>query len=110
MKKIRFVPAVAAIALLASAGTAAASTTVTKGVFSPNHRGTAASTAMASTTCNVKNRACASPASLRAKASTPRAVASSVGPITKGRFQATFVDDQLATADTSDNPADPEIL
>ncbi|MEM7435068.1 MAG: hypothetical protein AAF436_07945 [Myxococcota bacterium] len=103
MKKLTILPAIAAVALLASAGTAAASTTITKGVFGPTHDGKTASAASQQAPCNVANRACASPASTRAIPSSARAAASNAAEITMGRFQATFVNNEIAIADTPDS-------
>ncbi|MEM7135477.1 MAG: hypothetical protein AAF500_02805 [Myxococcota bacterium] len=107
MKKAAILPTIAAIALLGSAGTAAASTTITKGVFSPSHNGSTASTAPQQASCNVANRACASPASARTLPSSASAIASNASEVTMGRFQATFVNDEIAIADT---PDDNEVL
>ena len=105
MKSLRLIPLLGALAFLGAATTASASPNPTMGKFSPGHQVTAVSNDAASP-CNALSRACSKPdrfAASMAKSQAYRALPTSN--VTKGRFKAVFVDQEVASIDEADATA-----
>ena len=102
MKSLKLIPLLGALALLGAATTASASPNPTMGKFSPGHH-VAAISSDSARPCNALNRACSKPdrfAASMAKSQAYRALPTSN--VTKGRFKAVFVDQEVASIDEAD--------